>query len=226
MSQSSATAGAAPTEDDASRNEALSVDASSALAQTSCFDHFNYNDAGSITTRLVSPRQNFSQQSFQHETFIVSKDGEIAQNRTTGSSPQQQRTSLKHGQSVSASSPIDANISPATQSTSITPGQAPYEWWDLVAQDAARNEDHYQALKDSRSRWSFEPVDFSRSSAPSPRLFLHGTPQTPRSPSIRHVGSNIGAHHDSVTKEVSDTTAFRLDCVVRPYLTWLILSWY
>lgn len=120
-------------------------------------------------------------------------------------SPSVSRTSLqlREPQIYVGASSVVPNVSPTTVSSSITPGQAPYEWWDLVAQDAAKNEDQYQALKDSHSRWSFDPVDLSRSAAPSPGLFVHGIPPPPRSPSVRQMGSSIGAHHDIFAKEVS-----------------------
>lgn len=103
-------------------------------------------------------------------------------------------------------------ISPVTQATSITPGQAPYEWWDQLAQDAIKDEKNYLALKESHSRWSFEPVDLSRSTAPSPSPFLHNNgkqeqaPQVARPIPARGSGSSIGADHDNVGKEPWNTT--------------------
>ncbi|KAK5943259.1 hypothetical protein PMZ80_004266 [Knufia obscura] len=108
----------------------------------------------------------------------------------------------------------EAAISPVTQATSVTPGQAPYEWWDLVAHDAAKSASSYQALKDSNSRWSFEPIDLSRSTAASPSQFLHSRQssqehtqpihQTTRPASIRN---GIGTNHDNVAKEPWNTSA-------------------
>lgn len=111
-------------------------------------------------------------------------------------------------------SPALENVSPATQAASLTsPGQAPYEWWDQIAQDAVKSSENYQLLKDSQSRWSFEPVDVSRSLAPSPQSFLHNNgrhaPEEQASAIIRLAatrGNGIGSNDDTVVKEPWNTT--------------------
>ena len=109
----------------------------------------------------------------------------------------------------------EATVSPLTQAASVTPGQAPYEWWDLVAHDAAKSASSYQALKDSNSRWSFEPIDLSRSTAASPSQFLHSRQSSqentqPGHQTIRSTlgrGNGIGSTHDNVAKEPWNTSA-------------------
>jgi len=112
-------------------------------------------------------------------------------------------------------SPAEAAISPVTPTASFTPGQAPYEWWDLVAHDAAKSASSYQALKDSNSRWSFEPINPSRSTTASPSQFLHSRqssqehaqtgPQIARP--LSAPGNGIGSYHDNVAKEPWNTSA-------------------
>ena len=53
-------------------------------------------------------------------------------------------------------SPNIALSSPLTTTSSLTPGGAPFYWYDLLAEDAVRNIDNYDFLKESGSRWSFE----------------------------------------------------------------------
>ncbi|KAJ9654613.1 hypothetical protein H2198_006359 [Neophaeococcomyces mojaviensis] len=104
-----------------------------------------------------------------------------------------------------------AAISPVTQTTSITPGAAPYEWYDLVAQDAVKNVQNYEILKNTSSRWTFDPVTLSRSSAPSPSHFVHSRQnsnehagqQITRPPSTR--GNGIIAH-SNINKEPWNTS--------------------
>ncbi|KAK5314892.1 hypothetical protein LTR70_006933 [Exophiala xenobiotica] len=120
-----------------------------------------------------------------------------------------------HQQLPRTASPAEAAISPVTPAASVTPGQAPYEWWDLVAHDAAKSASSYQALKDSHSRWSFEPLDPSRSTPASPSQFLHSRQSLQEHAQSGHQisrplsarGNGIGSNHDNVAKEPWNTSA-------------------
>lgn len=117
-------------------------------------------------------------------------------------------------------SPATGTISPSTQAASlISPGQAPYEWWDQIAQDAAKSSEHYQFLKDSQSKWSFEPIDVSRSLASTPRSFLHNNGRSgleEQETTIARLaivrGNGIGSNDDTVAKEPWNTTDMPVLC--------------